>query len=186
MDPTLQEFLRLSRQEQISLLNQEIQTRGVMDDVEHGLNFYLLILACLSATGAASYGAVKWYQFIRSTCTIAFRPSRVTSRDIEMLNRPFQDDPSAGAAFDAAVARESKGSNVPKPVKDAAKNIQRARSRESSPAGSSRSSGSGSAGPSRTTWVSSGGNYRYRDVGGRREWKRKNSKGEWVRSSGPK
>jgi hypothetical protein len=170
----------------VDLIRQEVQERGVVDDMTYGMNFYLLILGCLSATGAASYGAIKWWQFMRSTCTVAFRPAEATRQDVELMNSALENNPSAGAAFDAEVERKRNSSKVPKRIRDAAQNIQKARSRESSPAGSSRSSGSGGVGPSQSAWVRWGHEYMYRDAGGKREWRRKDSKGEWVASKGPR
>lgn len=149
---TIQDFLALPVGDQSELIRQEIQKRGVMEDLTTDMNFYLLVLSCLAATGGVVYGTIKFWAFMKSTCRLAFKPRKATEEDVEMFNGPFRDDPALGRAFDAEVKKKTKSSQVPQPVKQAAKNLQSARSRDSSPAGSSRSQGSGGAGPSETPW----------------------------------
>lgn len=158
-----------------------------MEDMTTGMNFYLLVLACLAATGGVVVGAIKLWAFMASTCRLAFKPSKATNEDVQMFNGPFRDDPTLGRAFDAEVKRNTKSSKVPEPLKQAAQNLQGARSRDSSPAGSSRSQGSGGAGPSETPWrkYMYDDNYIYREVVGGFEWKKKNHKGHFKSSNGP-
>lgn len=197
----------------MSLLQQAvISRRGFIEDATTDLNFYLLVLGALSATGGVILGTLKWWQVLRSTYRLGFRPAEATNEDVEMIGAIADENPTVHAAL----ASGANHSNVPG-FKEAAQNIKRATSRQSSPAsrGSSlasrgasparrgaspahrgaspaSSSGSGGEGPSATAWKdwgkdSKGDRFRHRRVGGTDQYQRWSKlKKEWSASSGPR
>lgn len=185
VNATVQQLSKLPPQYQQELIQQELQRRGVVENFQTGMSVYLMVLGCLSATGGIVVGSIKFFGYMIGTYKVATKPKKASPEEVEMFNKPFQDDPAVGVVFDQAIKESTKGRHVPEAVKEAGQNLRGARSRESSPSGSARSSGSGGAGPSEIPWIKWSEDYKYRDVNGRRQWLRRNSKNHWKASNGP-
>lgn len=189
------QFLALDKNTQRALATQLAKRDGFIDGATTWINFYLLILAAVSATGAVVWGGIVWWKWMSATCRVA-NNSNPTDGDIAMMNQPLRADPTAAAVLDSTLAHQ-KNSNS-NTVRRAAERMTAARSRESSPDRSNGGEGSSGqaqayAPPSNisawTAWGpdNKGQMYQWRANGETCEWARYSKKNKgYVKCSDPR